>query len=274
MPAPFENFHTDQLGRTVFLASPPRRIVSLVPSQTQLLASLGLDQEVVGITRFCVHPKNWHTQKQRVGGTKDVRIDRVKSLKPDLVIGNKEENVKAQIEELSREVPVWISDIQTLDDALGMIKAIGALTDRTAKAAKIANEIEARFYALENSISSQPTFPTLYLIWKNPWMAAGKETFIDEMLSQAGLHNVVTDSRYPTLTTTQLRALRPAVVLLSSEPFPFKEQHIEALRAECPETRIIILADGEPFSWYGSTLLESPAYFQALRKKITALLQT
>ena len=264
----FHNWHTDQMGNTIFLGAPPRRIVSLVPSQSELLAWLGLDEQVVGITRFCVHPKTWNAQKNRIGGTKDVRIERVRALKPDLIIGNKEENTRVQIEELAEEFPVWMSDVKTLDDALEMISAIGKMTDRSHKATILAQQIRNSFERLDTSIAEAPRYPVVYLIWKNPWMAAGKGTFIDAMLLRAGLVNVVEQERYPELCQNALANLGAKAVLLSSEPFPFREKHIEELEGECDQADLVTLVDGEPFSWYGSRLLDAPAYFLQLRKKI------
>jgi len=143
---------TDQLGRTVILPQPPRRVISLVPSQTELLYTLGLDPanqepgyEVVGITKFCIHPTSWFREKTRVGGTKDVHPDRVHSLRPDLILANKEENDQQQIEELARHYPVWISDVKTLPDALDMIRSVGDLTGRGQEGDKLASEIARRF---------------------------------------------------------------------------------------------------------------------------------
>lgn len=256
------------MGRSLFLGAPPRRIISLVPSQTQLLADLGLEEQVVGLTRFCVHPKSWHDSKPRVGGTKDVRIDRIKALRPDLIIGNKEENVREQIEALEREYPVWMSDIRTLDDAFAMIRSIGKMTDRAEMAGAIAKGIGEQFGRLEDEVRQGPVFSTLYLIWRKPWMAAGTDTFIDTMLALAGLPNVVKKQRYPVLSPEEIRGLNPDVVLLSSEPYPFKTSHIDELQALLPGARKILCVDGEPFSWYGSRLVDSPAYFSDLQKKI------
>ncbi|HMH22451.1 MAG TPA: helical backbone metal receptor [Puia sp.] len=266
---------TDQLGRTITLDQRPRRIISLVPSQTELLYSLGLNEEVTGITKFCVHPETWFRSKPRVGGTKDVRIASVRELKPDLIIANKEENDKEQIEELSRHYPVWISDIGTLTEALQMITAIGELTGKEKEARALATEIGDRFATLkvpQHSVTSLPhqglspaTPPrTAYFIWRRPWMVAGGDTFIHDMLHRCGLTNLFADkARYPSIELEALAASGCELVLLSSEPYPFREKHIAEIRAVLPQADIR-LADGELFSWYGSRLLEAPAYFQNL----------
>ena len=256
---------TDQLNRTITLPGVPRRIVSLVPSQTELLAHLGLDHEVVGITKFCVHPEAWFRTKKRIGGTKKVHIDRVHDLQPDLILANKEENVREQVEELARHYPVWVSDVNTLEDALGMIRAVGDMTNTATKAAATVHDIEAAF---DPFTGMQPPVRTAYLIWKDPYMTIGNDTFIHQMLRRCGLHNVFEQqTRYPAITIDQLQGANCQLLLLSSEPYPFKQQHIDELQQYLPHTRIL-LADGEMFSWYGSRLLEAPGYFNKLLNTI------
>lgn len=244
----------------------PRRIVSLVPSQTELLAWLGLQEEVVGITKFCVHPVEWFQTKQRVGGTKTVNVEKVAWLHPDLILGNKEENERAQIEELQTHFPVWISDVVTLEDALDMIRRVGAMTGKTEPAQALAAEIARRFEGLKK----EPLKPlrAAYLIWRKPYMAAGQDTFINEMMQWAGFENVFAGlQRYPEIGLDSLADAAPEVILLSSEPYPFAEKHLDAIRELCPHAGVY-LVDGEVFSWYGSRLLQAPAYFQALRERI------
>lgn len=251
---------TDQMGRSLALEQPPRRIISLVPSQTELLAYLGLEEEVVGITRFCIHPRHWRRDKPRVGGTKQLHTDRIDALRPDLIIGNKEENDKAQIEALAGRYPVWMSDVGDLDSALDMIRQVGVLCDVADRASALALDIAAAFA----SLPPQPLLRAAYLIWRNPWMAAGSHTFIHDMLGRAGFGNVFENqARYPEFSLKMLADARPEVVLLSSEPYPFKDEHIEEIRAVCPQA-VILLADGELFSWYGSRLLQAPSYFYEL----------
>jgi ABC-type Fe3+-hydroxamate transport system substrate-binding protein len=250
--------YIDQLGNNVIVAVPPKRIVSLVPSQTELLADLGLEDTVVGITKFCVHPDHWK-HKTRIGGTKQFHLEVIDQLAPDLIIGNKEENYQEGIEALRKKYPVWMSDISTLTDATEMIRSIGALTDRNHRAEEIVKSIDAAF----QSVRKGRPIKTLYLIWKKPWMAAGRNTFIDHMLSSIGLINAVASNRYPELPETSIRDIGPDLILLSSEPYPFKANHCEELKALCPKAKVI-LVDGEMFSWYGSRLLKAPAYFQTL----------
>lgn len=246
----------DQLGRSISIPWPPRRIISLVPSQTELLADLNLAEEVVGITKFCVHPNDWFRNKTRVGGTKQYRMEVIKQLQPDLIIGNKEENEQQQIEDLMTHYPVWMSDIYTLEDAVEMIRSIGDLTNRVDQAASMAQQIEKAYTTLETDLMKLPAKRVAYLIWKNPWMAAGRHTFIHHMLQRIGLINIFDDQdRYPAFDLDILAQKKPEFIYLSSEPFPFKEQHIQELQDICPQAQIQ-LVDGEAFSWYGSRLLK------------------
>jgi ABC-type Fe3+-hydroxamate transport system substrate-binding protein len=244
----------------------PKRIVSLVPSQTELLFDLGLGEETVGITKFCIHPEEWFRSKTRVGGTKTINIDKITALQPDLIIANKEENVKEQIEALSGTAPVWVSDIQNLEDALNMIQTIGRLTDRFEKAEIIAKLILHRFDNL--NLPAKKRLNTLYLIWRKPWMSIGPDTFIHHIMNRAGLENACKDyTRYPELNNEEIVKMHPELVLLSSEPYPFKEKHIDELQQLLPDAKIM-LADGEMFSWYGSRLLHTPAYLEELLQSI------
>lgn len=233
-----------------------------MPSQTELLFYLGLHKEIIGITKFCIHPADKFKQTTKVGGTKQLNIKLIKELKPDLIIANKEENERSQIEELMTICPVWISDISNLDEALGMIKGVGQLVDREAQAAALAGLIAERFYKL--NIPSQ-NLKAAYLIWRKPYMVAGQNTFIDDMLQRCGLTNVFELGRYPEVTNEMLIAANPDVVFLSSEPYPFKQKHIDEFKALLPNAKVL-LVDGEMFSWYGSRLLEAPGYFEGLSR--------
>ncbi|HEY0652195.1 MAG TPA: helical backbone metal receptor [Chryseosolibacter sp.] len=243
------------------LSGPPQRIISLVPSQTELLFDLGLDSEVVGITKYCIHPPEWKLRKAIVGGTKNFQLDIIESLKPDLIIGNREENTRDLILELYRhKYAVWMSEIYTLEDALQMIDKIGLLVNRADQANKLVAQIKHGF----ESLMKCPPLKVLYLIWRKPWMAAGRDTFINSMLEKIGLENCLPAlSRYPELSNDELKALDPECVFLSSEPYPFKEKHIAELRLILPNARIQ-LVDGEMFSWYGSRLTKAVEYLKQL----------
>jgi ABC-type Fe3+-hydroxamate transport system substrate-binding protein len=249
----------DHLNRTITLSKLPERIISLVPSQTELLVDLGLEEKLVGVTKFCVHPKHLRKTKTIVGGTKNYRFEVIDSLKPDLIIGNKEENERESIERLAENYPVWISDIRNLEDAYRMIEDVGKLTGTQNRAELISKEIKQTF-----DIPVPKKGTGVYLIWKEPWITAGKETFIDEMLRIAGFENLIPEIRYPSITLEELVGLGPDFLLLSSEPYPFKESHCEELKKFFPNSRIL-LVDGELFSWYGTRLRYSSAYFQSLK---------
>lgn len=256
----------DQLQRTVSVPFPPRRIISLVPSQTELLHTFGLDAEVVGITKFCIHPNAWFRQKTRIGGTKQLNMEVIRDLQPDLIIANKEENEQIQIAALAKEFPVWISDIHTLADALEMMTGVGEITDRAAHATALVKDLEWKFGAFAETEKAPKQLKVGYFIWRNPWMVAASNTFIDEMLKVCGYTNAFAKlSRYPEITTAQLQATDCDLVLLSSEPYPFSERHIAELQAVLPKASIR-LVDGEMFSWYGSRLLHSIDYFTGLTK--------
>jgi ABC-type Fe3+-hydroxamate transport system substrate-binding protein len=259
----FPKTFTDQMKHEVRLASTPKRIISLVPSQTELLFDLGLEDEVVGVTKFCIHPESWFRNKTRVGGTKQYDFGKIALLEPDLIIGNKEENDEQQIRDLQKQYNVWMSDIHNLDEALDMIRGIGELTGRSQKAEELSMNIAGQFSVLENELAPMQSVNAAYLIWKNPYMAAGHNTFVDSMLRRLRMKNVFPNGRYPETTIAELKELCPDVILLSSEPYPFKEQHLQEINAALPNATVR-LVDGEMFSWYGSRLLKAPGYFRTL----------
>ncbi|AMR26032.1 cobalamin-binding protein [Hymenobacter psoromatis] len=252
---------TDQLGRQITFPYPPLRIVSLVPSQTELLFDLGLGNRVVGITKFCVYPPEARQTTTIIGGTKNFDFDKIAALQPDLIIGNKEENYQAGIDELAAHYPVWLSDISTLAQALDMIRQVSFITGAQDRGEQLAAQIADSFAALA---APQPLIPAAYFIWRKPYMAAAGGTFIDDMLTRAGFRNVFAHlGRYPEITAAQVRAAAPERILLSSEPYPFGEKHLAEFQEICPAAKIQ-LVDGELFSWYGSRLRLSPAYFHQL----------
>jgi len=261
----------DQLNRTLTLDQYPKRIVSIVPSQTELLFDLELNEKVIGITTFCIHPISWFKTKTRVGGTKNVNINKILELQPDLIIANKEENLKADIEAIEKNIPVYVSEIKTLDDALQMIDDIGRITNSSVKANAFINLInigfnELKFYIQSINVIHKKT--CCYLIWQNPYMTVGNDTFINNMLEYCGFKNVFSNKeRYPIADIDEIIKAQPDIVLLSSEPYPFKEKHIVALKRFLPQTNIL-LVDGEMFSWYGSRLVKSVTYFKELVQKI------
>ena len=254
--------HIDQMNTLIRLESTPSRIISLVPSQTELLYDLGVGERLVGLTKFCIHPNDWFRNKSKIGGTKTVDIEKVRALKPDLIIGNKEENTKSDIEELSQIAPVWMSDIQNLEDAYQMIDQVASLVGEVEKGRELVSEIHTGFNRL--TTNSEIEKSVLYFIWKSPDLIAGKNTFIDEMLQQMGLTNSSVLERYPKVASE----VQPDLVFLSSEPFPFTEKHVKEFENHYPNAKVFIV-DGEMFSWYGSRLKKSSIYFQKLLEQIT-----
>lgn len=255
----------DQMHRTVQVPKNLQRIISLVPSQTELLYDLGLGDRVVGITKFCVHPVEWFRNKPRVGGTKQVNLVQVRALQPDLIIGNKEENTQADIAALEQAFPVWMSDVETLDGALAMIGSVGQLTGTTERAGALIAGIGTAFAEMK---PLSPPLSAAYFIWKDPWMLAGKSTFIADMLRRCGfVLPPRLDERYPEVQEVALRDLAPDVALLSSEPYPFSEKHLDAINHVLPGVPVHFV-DGEMFSWYGSRLLHAPRYFRTLMARM------
>ena len=257
--------YIDQIGREVAIVSNPSKIISVVPSQTELLYSLGLDEEVIGITKFCVHPKHWFRNKTRIGGTKKLDLDKIKLLNPDLILANKEENTKEQIEQLAKEFPVWISDIITLDDALNMIRQVGVIVNRSTEAFSLIKAINYSFSEVQTSNSQ---IKACYLIWKDPYMTVGEDTFISHILPYAGFDNVFKNlKRYPIITIDDIKYSGCKYVLLSSEPYPFGNKHVDELKDQLPGISIV-LVDGEMFSWYGSRLSQAAEYFKQLKSEV------
>lgn len=263
------NFHTymihiDHLNRKLELNKTPKRIISLVPSQTELLVYLGLEASIVGVTKFCVHPKHLRQSKKVVGGTKHINLQKVKDLKPDVILCNKEENTKEMIEELETIAPIHISDINNLEDCYELIAMYGAIFRVDEKASGLISNIQEirQAFQLENTIKKE--LKVAYFIWKNPWMVAASTNFIDIMISEAGFTNVFkAEERYPEIDLNHSKLKTADVIFLSSEPFPFKAEHVLEFQSKFPEKTVKIV-NGELFSWYGSRLLKSYPYFKTL----------
>ncbi len=258
----------DQLGREITINYPPKRIISIVPSQTELLFDLGLNEEVVGITKFCIHPVEKFANRTKVGGTKKLLIEKIRDLKPDLIIGNKEENTQNEVELLMQEFPVWMSNINNLEEASITIAQIGELVNREPEASYLNHLIDAGFRDLQTLALRKEIDQTVaYLIWKDPYMCAGKDTFIDDILMKIGLKNVIKQSRYPETTIPQLQTLNPKLIFLSSEPYPYKQNHIDEIQKELPSAKVM-LVDGEMFSWYGSRLVKAVGHLFKLQNQL------
>lgn len=250
------------------------RIISLVPSITELLYSLGLSDQVVGITKFCVHPNEWFLTKPRIGGTKNIQIEKIKALAPTLVIANKEENVKEQVDAVAAFTKVHLTDVSNFEEALKMIEEIGSITSTREKASNLINTINTNFAELRKPSTTQQlkSIPCAYLIWQDPYMTIGGDTYISDLLKKIGFVNIFAkDARYPSITLSDIEQSNCKVIFLSSEPYPFKQMHIDYLQKYFPN-KLIMLVDGEMFSWYGSRLIEAPAYFKSLSQMVSARL--
>lgn len=257
--------YTDQLNRKIEIIETPKRIVSLVPSQTELLFDLGVEENIVGITKYCIHPREKVKKVNKIGGTKDFDVEKIAHLKPDLIIANKEENYKEGIEALEKQFPVWISDVDDLNSALEMISDVSEIVGKQEEGKELTDKLILNFNALENSTKN--SYTTLYFIWKEPYMSIGQDTFINDILKRTNLENVITENRYPTLTLDEIKNLNPQIVLLSSEPYPFKEKDIKEFAQVLPNAYIRVV-DGELFSWYGSRLKHTVSYLKELQKDI------
>lgn len=241
------------MNREVSLGQCPLRIVSLVPSISELLFDLGLEERVFGITKFCIHPSHWIKTKTIVGGTKTLKTDVISKLSPDLIIGAKEENERNQIELLMKIAPVYMADVKTIHDALDLICSLGDICGVTELSQPLSVAVERHLSSIQHKTKGR----VAYLIWNRPLMCAGAGTYIHSVLTWMGYENVLSlnvDSRYPEMTVDALRALHPDTIFLSSEPYPFCEKHIVEFKAFFPGCDIRCV-DGEMFSWYGSRML-------------------
>ncbi|MCE4064036.1 helical backbone metal receptor [Chryseobacterium gleum] len=245
------------------------KIVSLVPSITEALFDLGLtENEVIGRTKFCIHPQEKIKNVSVIGGTKNINIEKIKVLQPDLIIANKEENVKEQVEALMEDYKVMVTNIDTIEDNYYLLKNLGKLFGKEEKA----QLYNLKIYDVLNQAKLDSPVKAAYLIWKNPYMTIGSDTFIHRILSEIGFQNIFKDkTRYPQITTEDLGDAD--VIMLSSEPFPFKEKHIEELKVFYPDKKIMIV-DGEAFSWYGTHIAKCENYFKELLTEIHLMQQS
>ncbi len=261
----------DQLQREVLVKRDLRRIVSLVPSQTELLCDLGLENDLVGVTKFCVHPAHLRKSKKIVGGTKEVHFEKIRNLEPDIILCNKEENTREMVAELEKIAPVHVSDITNFEDSIELIGQYGKIFGVEHLTFRFIEKLKNDRKEFQEELQGRKILKVAYFIWREPWMVAGDGTFINTLLEINGLENLWKgkQNRYPAIELKDLSSLQPDVVLLSSEPFPFKEKHKKEIlnyfngRVE--------LVDGEYFSWYGSRLLQAFDYFRGFQMKLSNL---
>jgi ABC-type Fe3+-hydroxamate transport system substrate-binding protein len=243
------NLFTDQTGEKLELINIPKRVISLVPSITEMLIDMGIN--VVGRTKFCFHPLEKVKSIPIIGGTKKFRFETIHQLNPDLIIGNKEENYLQGITELRKKYPVFMTEIYSLSDSLHLMNQIGQIASCESNAHKLMMEVREK----HNKIADTKSGSALYFIWKNPWMVAGKNTYIDAILTHLGYQNAINESRYPQLSEASIKELNPDHVLVSSEPYPFKENDLNEIKLFFPNSQIKAV-NGEPYSWYGTRLLK------------------
>lgn len=248
---------TDHLGRKITYEYPPKRMISLCPGITETLFEIGLENEIVGRTRYCKYPEAAQ-EVPAVAGTKDLKLEKIHEVKPDLIIMEKEENTKEMVETLEQHYPVYVAEVQTIDDAYRMITDMGQLTDRKQEADSLADSIRSAFAELP----ALPAARVAYVIWKKPYMAAGRDTYINSLLQRIGLITPFAESpdRYPAVTEEQFKEAKLDLVLLASEPYPFKEKQQKEFQEMLPGTAIQLI-DGEMF-WYGARMLKSARYLR------------
>ncbi len=265
--------YSDQLGNSHTFESVPKRIISLVPSQTELLFDLGLEENLVGITKFCIHPYHLKSTKKIIGGTKKVHYEKIKLLQPDIIIANKEENTEEIVEELRKICPVWVTNILTIEDSLQMISDFGQLFNKRTEAQKWIDKIQFALTDFQNFIKDKEEQKVAYFIWANPYMVAGGDNFINEMLKLNKFVNIYDnhskyEGRYPEIVIQKMRIQGdPDLILLSSEPFPFKDEHAFELGRFTHHAKTVFV-DGEMFSWYGSRMAKAFDYFKKLHSNL------
>ncbi|MEN8137903.1 MAG: helical backbone metal receptor [Bacteroidota bacterium] len=260
-----ERFVIDHLGRQLNVNYPPKRIISTVPSQTELLADLGLEKEVVGITRFCTYPEDWKKSKEIIGGTKRLDFNKISDLAPDLIIGNKEENVKPQVEKIAEKFPFWISDVQSFEDNQKLIRDVGELCAKNTEAEVLCSRIDEVCSRVKD-VQKTPK-RIAYFVWRNPFMVAGNNTYINSLLNKLGFINVFEnyEGRYPTITFKDLENENPDEIFLSSIPFPFNSIHAQEFEMHFSDMKIRFV-DGEVFSYFGSRIAKSEEYLLSMIK--------
>jgi ABC-type Fe3+-hydroxamate transport system substrate-binding protein len=247
------------------------RIVSLVPSITELVCELGLADRLVGRTGFCVHPRDIVKRIPKVGGTKDVDLDQVRSLAPTHVILNMDENRKEDADALAKFVPhLVVTHPLAPVDNLALYRLIGGVFGREGEAEALCSKFEEAHAALLAAGSFRPQ-RVLYLIWKKPWMTVSRDTYVSRTLGLVDWHTVPERSgdRYPQIDLDDALLAGVEVALLSSEPFMFREKHVAELRGTAAlQGKKLALIDGEMTSWYGSRAIRALGYLRCFREAL------
>ncbi|MBI9038391.1 MAG: ABC transporter substrate-binding protein [Bacteroidales bacterium] len=251
----------DGLGRTICLDKIPKRIVSLCPSITETLCELGLADKIIACTDYCVHPIDVVKNFNKIGGPKNFSEEKILNLKPDIIFAVKEENETCKINRISKKVPTYVFDINSIQEGIEMIKTLGNIFE-------IQNIsdcfIEKMQEGYKNLTKVNSNIKCLYLVWKQPYIAVGGDSFIDSVLYQINIKNCLRNSKkkYPKI---KLKLLENQfdLLILPSEPYSFSENDIDGFEKIFPEKEIIKV-DGEMFSWYGTHQLKAISYLQKL----------
>ncbi len=261
----------DQIGRSVEIRHKPERIVCLVPSLTELLCDLGLGYKLVGVTKYCVHPEEIRNETAQIGGTKKPEIAHIEQLKPDFILANKEENTREAIHKLEKIAPVYVSDISNFQELEACLLAIGKICGMDSGAAALLGRLKLTYGLLQAEFTALKPVSALYLIWQKPFMAAGTDTYISWMLRSIGISNALEQlgdegMRYPRLEPEQIATLKPQVIFLSTEPYPFTPEMAKEMEATFSIPCICV--DGEAFSWYGTRIFETAPYISQIAQQV------
>ena len=259
----------DQIGIVHTFEITPKRIISIVPSITELLCDLGLEPNNVGITKFCVHPYHLKSTKESIGGTKKVNYEKIRALHPDIIIANKEENTMEMVTELKTICTVWVTDIIKIEHNSKMITDFGQIFNCRTEAAKLNDKLNFALANFQEVMKGKPFLKAAYFIWKNPYMVSGGDNYINEILKLNHFTNIFENrGRYPEIEIEKLQQEGdPEILFLSSEPYPFKEEDAFEIGRFTHHAKVIFV-DGEMFSWYGSRLLKAFNYMSILQKQL------
>ena len=254
----------DATGAAVVLPGPPQRIVSLVPSITEILFTLGVGPAVAGCTVYCTQPPDGVATTTRVGGEKNPKLELIRDLGADLVIANIEENLPEHVATLrSWGIPVYVTYPRTVPDGIRLLAELGAVTGAAERGAALARELDALLADVEGASRGRRPVRVFYPIWRHPYMTIGADTYAHDMLARCGGVSVFADraSRYPTVTLDEMASAAPEVILLPDEPYRFRRVHVADFEPypDVPAVRDgrIHLMDGKLLTWYGPRIGEA-----------------
>ena len=264
--------YTDSINREIEIPNAPQRIISLVPSLTELLHDMSLEPQILGVTKYCVHPIHYRITKTLVGGTKKVKYKEISALNPDFILCSKEENTPEMLAELEKIAPVYVSDVNSFEEALDLIKKLGIILNRRTEANHIIDRINFKYNEFRASIKDKEIIRVAYFIWADPLMVAGSNTFINDMLRICKFENGYANKkeRYPVIKPKRMHVLaNPKLLLFSSEPHDFTDEEVYDVLRSTKKT-LTMYVDGEYFAWYGSRLVKAFEHFKQIRQKVDA----